>query len=136
MTGDELAGIAGLLEGEGAFTKEASSRGHIRVLILATSTDLDVLERLRDLMPSSRIHSNGPQLPRRKPAWRWTLGIRAEVVALARSLRPYMGSRRQEQIDALLRHHESHRVVRRRGRRIIHGTRTGYSYGCRCAECR
>ena len=60
---DDLAWVAGLIEGEGYFVTETSARGYIRVRIGVTSTDLDVLEHLQTLAPHSCIQ--GPYKPAR-----------------------------------------------------------------------
>lgn len=139
MNSDDLAWIAGFLEGEGYFVTETSARGYIRLRIGATSTDLDVLERLQRLVLNSCIQ--GPYGPARtsygsKPHWKWVLHARQLVVELAEQLRPLMGERRQGQIDVLLRHHEDHPVTRNRGPSPAeHGTRTRYGRGCRCESC-
>jgi hypothetical protein len=139
MKSDDLAWIAGFLEGEGYFVTETSNRGYVRMRIGVTSTDLDVLEHLQRLVPKSCIQ--GPYGPTRtsygtKPHWKWILHARALVVELAEELRPLMGSRRQGQIDALLQMHTAHPVVRNRTPSPAeHGTRTRYGRGCRCESC-
>jgi hypothetical protein len=138
MESGDLAWMAGFLEGEGFFVRQTSTRGYIRVGIAATSTDRDVLERLRVIVPTSRVQ--GPYLPSssigKKPSWRWVLNARPLVVQLATDLRPLMGARRQRQIDALLAHHAAHPARKRVYQPAPHGTRTRYGYGCRCEECR
>lgn len=139
MTSQDLGWIAGFLEGEGYFVTEITARGYVRMRIGATSTDLDVLERLQRLVPRSCIQ--GPYGPTRtsygvKPHWKWILHARALVVELAEQLRPLMGSRRQGQIDSLLKLHADHPVVRNRAPSPAeHGTRTRYGRGCRCERC-
>jgi|SRR5450755_242947 hypothetical protein len=139
MKSDELAWIAGFLEGEGYFFRQTSKRGYIRVGIGATSTDLDVLEHLRSLVPHSRIQ--GPYKPAppsygSKPFWKWVLQTRPLVVEMAEQLRPLMGERRRGQVDALLGHHAAHARVRNRTPSpAAHGTRTRYGRGCKCQEC-
>jgi hypothetical protein len=140
MESADLAWMAGFLEGEGYFVTQTSKRGYVRMRIGATSTDLDVLEHLQRLVPRSCIQ--GPYGPTRtsygtKPHWKWILHPRIPVVELAGELRPLMGSRRQEQIDALLRMHASHPAVRNRTPSPAeHGTATRYRRGCRCESCR
>jgi len=140
MDSDDLAWIAGFLEGEGYFIRQKSARGYIRVGMGATSTDLDVLEKLQRLVPTSRLQ--GPYTAARtsfgtKPHWKWQFNVRTLVVELAEQLRPLMGERRQGQIDALLEHHATHPVVRIKTPALAeHGTRTRYRRGCRCEVCR
>lgn len=139
MKSDDLAWIAGFLEGEGYFLTETSERGYIRVLIGVTSTDLDVLEKLQHLVPEGSIC--GPYTPAAtsfgsKPHWKWRLGARGLVVELSEQLRPLMGERRQGQIDVLLEHHRTHPVIRNRTpSQAEHGTRTRYGRGCHCDRC-
>jgi hypothetical protein len=139
MKSDELAWLAGFLEGEGFFIKQKSARGYIRVGIAAGSTDRDVLERLTQLVPTSRIQ--GPYGPGRgsigkKPYYRWILNTRPLVVELAEQMRPLMGERRRRQIDALLQHHAAHPYIRNRfPAPAAHGTRTRYDRGCKCEAC-
>jgi hypothetical protein len=47
MKSDDLAWIAGFLEGEGYFVTHTSKRGYVRMRIGATSTDLDFLQHLQ-----------------------------------------------------------------------------------------
>jgi hypothetical protein len=139
MKSDELAWIAGFLEGEGFFLKETSARGYVRVGIGASSTDRDVLERLLRTVPDSRVH--GPYMLAesargKKPVWRWSIRVRTPTVELAKQIRPLMCRRRQEQIDALLAVAASQPVGPRPRPLPAHGTRTRYAYGCKCDECR
>jgi hypothetical protein len=138
MNCDDLAWVAGYLEGEGFFFIQTSAKGYIRVGIGACSCDKDVLERLHVLVSRSRLQ--GPYLHSTnfgsKPHWRWVLQIREDTIELARELRPLMGARRQEQIDRLLEHHERHPKIRRRATQMAHGTRTLFGRGCRCYPCR
>lgn len=103
MTDEELAWVAGLLEGEGCFGVtwgKAGDFGRIRVEMV--STDYDVLGKLQDLA-GGRI--NGPYGHKvfAKPQWRWRLNTKDEVNALIERLLPHMGSRRTEKIEELLR---------------------------------
>ena len=50
----DLAWIAGLLDGEGCFTKK-SKRGRT-IMICCQMTDMDVLEKLKEKMGCGRIH--------------------------------------------------------------------------------
>jgi hypothetical protein len=135
---DDVAWVAGFLEGEGSFCTRMSARGKLRVYIGANSTDSDVLQHLTRLVPGSRVR--GPYSPVKslgvKPLWCWSLCARLLVVDLAEQLRPMMGVRRQAQIDALLTCHAAHAMERNRSPSPAdHGTRTRFGRGCRCERC-
>ena len=139
MDNDDLAWVAGLLEGDGFFWKQTSRRGYVRVGVGVKSTDEDVLRYLERLIPESRIR--GPFEPRslgKKPYWHWELGLRLVVIDLLKQIRPWMGKRRTEQIDAVLAHHASRPAVRNAitGHPAEHGTVTRWGQGCRCDRCR
>ena len=136
---DDLAWVAGFLEGEGFFSCQTSAKGYVRVLIGASSTDRDVLERLARLVPHSRV--NGPYVPSegsrgKKLTWRWSVCVRSQTVDLAEQMRPLMSARRREQIDAMLTHAASRPVGRQTRQLPSHGTRARYRRGCKCDECR
>lgn len=135
----DLAWLAGFLEGEGSFMGGRQSgtlasgapKTSVRIRVTAPSTDFDVLYRVQSIA-GGEIY--GPtQREACKPLYQWALVRRARAVELMELLRPHMGARRVEQIDAAL---EVHRSVPARimGRR--HGTNSRYSVGCRCAPCR
>ena len=139
MTGEELAWVAGFLEGEGFFWIQRSKKGFYRLGLGVTSTDKDVLERLQHLIPGSRIQ--GPYKQHglgTKPHCRWVLGMRGPAVQLLKELRPLMGQRRAARIDELLECHALHplQVTGRRQSIFDHGSRAMYRRGCRCAKCR
>jgi len=139
MKSNDLAWVAGFLEGEGFFTRQTSARGYIRVVIGASSVDKDVLERLARTVPHSRV--NGPYMPAegargKRPVWRWSICVRSPTVELAKQMRPLMSRRRQEQIDALLAHAASRPVGHQPRPLPAHGTRARYRRGCRCDGCR
>lgn len=138
MDNEDVAWVAGFLEGEADFWKQTSSRGHVRVGVRVTSTDEDVLRDLERLVPHSRIR--GPRKPHslgKKPEWFWELGLRLAVVDLLGQIRPWMGKRRTVRIDELLAHHASRPALRAGLHRpASHGTRTRFGRGCRCGECR
>lgn len=139
MNSNELAWLAGLLEGEGYFIRQTTARGHVRIGLGVTSTDRDVLEKLQSLVPTSRLQ--GPYAPTKtglgtKRHWRWQFNARGLVVELAEQLRPLMGERRQGQIDAMLAHQAAHPAMRNRSPSpAAHGTRTRYGRGCHCESC-
>jgi hypothetical protein len=139
VNSDDLAWVAGFLEGEGTFYAHVAKRGTLRLTIRVTSTDLDVVEKLQGLVPTSRVQ--GPYRPSKgslglKDHWQWGLHARPLVVKLATQVRPLMGIRRQGQIDVLLQRHAEYPYLRNRfPAPAAHGTRTRYDRGCRCEPC-
>ena len=89
MRAEDLAWLAGLLEGEGSFLKAPPSSPNCPRISLEM-TDKDVVERAASLM-------NGK--------------VATRAVELMRVLHPEMGSRRRSQIDAALETY----IERRRG---------------------
>lgn len=92
--------VAGLLEGEGSFLTGPPSQPNLPI-IRCSMTDYDVLERLAESLGGLAVVSMRKQQEHHKDAYVVQLkGLRA-VVAM-RELRPYMGLRRQSQIDRAL----------------------------------
>lgn len=105
MTDVEIAWLAGFLEGEGSFIFHLKpNKQYItkQWIISVASCDEDVVRRAAELMSAS---VSGPywRTNSTKPYWRAWLARRTEVLDLCRVLHPEMGTRRQEQIEALLR---------------------------------
>lgn len=110
----EIAWLAGLLEGEGCFlySKEASGRGRIRVVV--RMTDRDVVERAAALMGGpGTVTAFDPRSPGGKrvseyanpETWQTLYIFRAgsaHAERVMRMVRPYMGERRGAKIDELL----------------------------------
>lgn len=100
MRPEDLAWLAGLLEGEGCFFLQRSSKDRDRVCIAVESTDEDVVARAAALMGIESFHSVlRPE--RTKRIFRARLG-EPKSISLMRELRPYMGARRRQKIDELL----------------------------------
>jgi hypothetical protein len=92
----ELHWLAGLLEGEGSFLRGPPSAPRTPAVQL-TMVDLDVVERAAALLDSAVT-----VIPPRKAHWRTAYLVRLggpRAVEWMRRLRPFMGRRRQEQID-------------------------------------
>lgn len=94
----DLMWLAGLLEGEGSFLKGPPSQPH-RPRISLQMTDKDVVEKAASLMKvGHKVRPNDRRNPKWKPIYQAVLsGKRA--VHLMKSLKPYMGTRRRQQID-------------------------------------
>lgn len=98
MTDTEVAWLAGLIEGEGYFS--ISKKGHISLGV--NMCDLDIIERLREVTGEGLIYSRKVYVPNHSPSWSWKVAKHDEVQAIARTIRPWMGARRQARIDQVL----------------------------------
>lgn len=99
---EEIAWLAGLLDGEGSFLLNRSIVGgkvYLYPKIVVGMTDLDVIERVADLFGTSVYEP--PKVKDRKRLWRATIQG-AGAVSLMRLLRPWMSERRGERIDELI----------------------------------
>lgn len=109
----DLYWLAGLLEGEGAFTAGPSARPNAPRITLGM-TDIDVIRRAADLMGITSIHTT-----HRNPKWQpmYHLSLKGKrAVEVMRTLYPLMGSRRQAQIDRALANYAPDRHSRGRSR--------------------
>lgn len=97
----EIAWAAGLIEGEGCFTKHT---GHPYLLV--DMTDKDVLERLKEIFPTGTIR--GPYSHKHKehhkPRWRFD-AFGTKAIPIINAVYPYLLSRRKEKVDSLLNDH-------------------------------
>lgn len=100
MDETSVAWVAGLFEGEGSiiFTGKTS------VAVTVFMTDQDVLEKLHVVSGAGTLR--GPYLnknrPTHKPIWKWTIHKGDQADDFLRAIRPHMGQRRRERIDAAL----------------------------------
>lgn len=109
MNAQELGWLAGYLEGEGSFIYSVFDApvdgrrrtGRFTMYVAATSTDLDVLERVRALA-GGRIGGPYDKGGPRKPSWQWRLTRQREARALMIAAQPLMCERRAGQIQACL----------------------------------
>lgn len=103
--------IAGLLEGEGTFTKTtpaSQTLGSCSIRVGFSSTDQDVTLKLANLLGFGSIHRITPKTNRwsSREQFRWeTAGIRA--AGLMMTVYTLMGKRRQEKIRELLAYYRS-----------------------------
>lgn len=105
----ELCWLAGLLEGEGSFmncTSRYKGRRYVYARVSIQMCDLDVMERVQKIF-GTKIYVLPPSdrkirfITTNKQMYRlWADGHKAQC--LMKHLRPYMGLRRQGQIDAAL----------------------------------
>lgn len=101
LTEAEIAWVAGLLEGEGSFLRASPSQpGHPRVTV--QMTDEDVIRRIREVVGHGCVvPTSDTRNPDWQPAFRWTVKG-TPAVELMEKVRPWMYSRRREQLDAAL----------------------------------
>ena len=107
MSDLDIAWLAGLLEGEGAFFVQhvrasGNRRARTRIVVAVQMTDRDIVERIVQLTGLGTVRSYQPSNPRHRTTYRWAINALEPTVALMRVLRPLMGIRRQDQIDRCL----------------------------------
>lgn len=95
--------LAGYLEGEGSFRHKKNGCSDI----IAASTDLDVLDKVKEIAGCGRIYFlKGKQNKKGdnyKPQWQWTCYRKYETYALLATIYSFMGGRRKEKIKECLR---------------------------------
>jgi hypothetical protein len=103
MHENEMYWLAGLLEGEGCFTFKRPNKP----VVALQMTDEDVMERAHALMGSPPPTHRKPQKEHHKASW-VTQVSGQQAVDLMLLVRPYMGTRRQEQIDYAVSSYNPH----------------------------
>lgn len=99
MSHDDLIWLAGLLEGEGSFiAAPPSSPGQPKVTV--QMTDEEIIQKVSRLWSRAALACR-PQKAHHKASYKTTIAG-APAAELMRMIRPYMGSRRQAQIDSAL----------------------------------
>jgi hypothetical protein len=103
ITPRQIEWLAGLLEGEGCFSKVGYRvrEGLGTVAIFVNMTDRDVIEKAAALLGSKVV--TFPRPPGYKPQWR-TLLYGDRAAGWMMTLLPLMGKRRRARITALLAH--------------------------------
>ena len=142
MTPEEIAWVAGLLEGEGSFVLGA--RGNRvdkpkiqQIQITCGMTDRDVMLKLHQVVGIGNTYLERRRDPRRsnvKQMYIWNASKRADVVPFLKLIRPHMGDRRGAKIDELLQYAEDNPLIYNQP--VVCGTRRAYRKGCRCDRCR
>ena len=99
---DVLLWSAGLLEGEGSFI---SARG--KPVVQASMTDEDVIRKLHTGLAVGFVSGpfkkfNKDKTRRFKDTWTFMVSKQGDAAALMIALRPFLGVRRQEQVDGSL----------------------------------
>jgi len=103
-TRENILWASGLLEGEGCFTlathkPKNRGRAYLYLRVDATSTDLDVLEKLQNIFGGSLYFLNRDK---GKPIWRWCVQKLEDVYAICVAVYPFMCKRRQSRIRELV----------------------------------
>ncbi len=135
MANEELAWLAGLLEGEGSFfmaggKNAKNGKTYMYPRVVLAMTDLDVVARAAKLMGDCTVFHVQPSQRNRKMIYR-AQALGAQGVAVMRSIRPYMGERRAAKIDTLLAEYDSKEPTAARRSRAC-ATATGSR--CRAAD--
>jgi hypothetical protein len=73
MTSDQVAWVAGILEGEGSFISGKAAG------ITVTITDLDIIRRLQQVTGVGRIHPTTRRKDYHKDAWIWAVRRRTHI---------------------------------------------------------
>jgi hypothetical protein len=97
ISSPEVAWVAGILEGEGCWTRKATSN---RWWIAVRMTDEDLIRRLRTLTGVGTINI---ELSKRghKTAWTWCVAVRSHREWLTLQVWPWLGTRRRARIREL-----------------------------------
>ncbi len=106
MTKTELYWVAGLLEGEGCFSRKSSGGTSRNILVSCQMTDPDVLKRLQRIAGGTfhGPHGNGPR--GRLPRYMWRVHGKAARLLMEKLL-PLMGKRRSGRIRLLIREYDA-----------------------------
>ena len=132
IDGEELAWLAGWLEGEGCFYAYLTNN-YFKIGVQGTSTDRDTIEKICLMVggvfrgPVAGVKEN------HKDHYVWGVYGRDNAVDLMHRVRPYMSVRRKEQIDNAL----VLELTAPRRQESLHGTQSRYIHrGCRCEDCK
>lgn len=105
-TPEEVAWAAGLFEGEGCFSSHAGNA--YRPVANMAMTDLDILERFRDVLRIGRISSRPrPLRPNCKLTWEWWSN-EEEFHILYALIKPWLGPRRIAAAENAIRKRKEH----------------------------
>ena len=96
MTSDQVAWVAGILEGEGSFISGKAAG------ITVTMTDLDIIRRLQQVTGVGRIHPTTRRKDYHKDAWIWAVRRRTHIRQVVNAVLPWLGERRSAAAHNLL----------------------------------
>lgn len=132
MNTNELNWLAGLLEGEGCFSIRDTLRNK-GLGVSCSMTDKDVIDKIHSLVGFGSIFTVSSRQINHQIQYKWNSSKRNDVVWLIEQLLPFMGERRSNKIQEMLKFHSNHPMVRMRQE---HGTLTMYAYWkCHCEKC-
>ena len=103
-----IAWAAGLLEGEGCFSRHIrKSNGVLTYAIHCEMTDEDVIRKIHEVFNIGtvvkRLNMAGRRDPRkRKQSWIWSVQNKAGIAMVLSAIKPYMCGRRSEKINLML----------------------------------
>ena len=113
---DGVAWAAGYFDGEGCLhsRKTASDDGgrssasHLTWRMTISSTDLDMLEKFRDVFGIGAIY--GPRTGEgRKPIWVWKVASPAKIYAICAAMLPFLCARRAEKFAEFMAYFANYR---------------------------
>jgi hypothetical protein len=99
-TREQVAWMAGLIEGEGSFTTHG--RRLFGMTVAVGMTDEDVVRKLHSTVGFGHVgvrHREG-----RQPLWLWRTGSTPQAYAVMMALYPFLGERRRARIEELVHH--------------------------------
>jgi hypothetical protein len=96
MTSEQVAWVAGILEGEGSFVSGKAAG------ITVTMTDLDIIRRLQQVTGVGRIHPTTRRKNHHKDAWIWAVRRRIHIRQIVNAVLPWLGERRSAAARNLL----------------------------------
>lgn len=105
---ENVAWLAGILEGEGCFTFYPNRQTRTSVKpsgafgVEIQSTDQDVVDRVESLVGTGSRSIRCMTNPNHRDAYSWKLSRRADVLSVLLAIRPYMLSRRAARIDEMI----------------------------------
>ncbi len=103
-----FAWAAGLLEGEGCFSKHVrKSNGRVCYAVHCEMADEDVIQKLYHVFNVGTIvlrkNTSGRKDRRvRKPTWIWSVQNKQGILYVLTNIVNYMGSRRKEKINLII----------------------------------
>ena len=108
MTEAEVAWAAGLMEGEGCFSVVTQRQTHngkeyeyLYPDVSMASTDEETIARFTKVVGAGRVY--GPYPRPGKDVWWWKTRRPDEVIRVCEMLYPWMGTRRREAMDKVMR---------------------------------
>jgi hypothetical protein len=144
MDREQLAWLAGYLEGEGSFTARPNTAktGAYRFAVRVATTDLDVAQKAQRILgPDAKLYQMTHVPGIRKTAWTVNVARHLVVESLCLELLPFMGERRQSQIRTVLEALQKFRPTRVKNSSFCVSCREPFSIvkkafrRARCIEC-